>query len=315
MNVRTFTVEQGEAGERIDIFLAAKTGITRSQIQKLIGAGNVLVKGINTSQNYRIRKGDLLSVSSSEAEADNLVPECLPLNILYEDDCVVVIDKPAGMVVYPASGHRNGTLMNALAYYCKKLADIGGPLRPGVVHRLDRDTSGVMVIALTDDAYYNLVEQFRNRTIKRKYIAIIYGNPEKDEGEISAKIGRSASDRKKMSARSKRGKEALTGWKVIKRFDDASLIEARLGTGRTHQIRVHLASTGHPVLGDKVYGGKTGIERKGAARKKISFPRQMLHAALLGFNHPANGVYMEFSSPLPDDMQAGIENLSANPRN
>jgi len=197
--------------------------------------------------------------------------------------------------------------MNALAYYCIKLSAPGGPLRPGVVHRLDKDTSGVMVVALTDEAYYNLVEQFRQRTINRKYVAIIYGNLKEDRGEIALRIGRSESDRKKMSTQARRGKEAFTGWKVMQRFGCATVIEVKLGTGRTHQIRVHFASIEHPVLGDRTYGKK--IEMKINAKKTLSFPRQMLHAGLLAFTHPATGEYLEFSSPLPEDMAQKVTEL------
>ena len=196
--------------------------------------------------------------------------------------------------------------MNAVAYHSGKLASVGGPLRPGVVHRLDKDTSGIMVVALDDDAYYGLVEQFRRRTIDRRYKALVYGNLQKDRGEISLRIGRSESDRKKMSTRIKKGKEAITSWNVVERFRGATLIEAKLGTGRTHQIRVHFASIGHPVLGDLTYGRKTQLE---ADRRKIVFPRQMLHAELLGFTHPVNGHYMKFRSGLPEDMRQIIEAL------
>jgi len=197
--------------------------------------------------------------------------------------------------------------MNALAFYCEKLATTGGPLRPGVVHRLDKDTSGVMIVALNDKAYYDLVEQFRQRTMNRKYVALIYGDMKEIKGEISLRIGRSESDRKKMSTHVRRGKEAVTRWKVLRRFGSATLIEVKLGTGRTHQIRVHFASFGHPVLGDRVYGKKIEIETAG--KKKISFPRQMLHAELLGFTHPATGEHLEFSSPPPGDMSVKIEEL------
>ena len=207
------------------------------------------------------------------------------------------------MVIYPAAGHSSGTLMNAIAYHSKKLASVGGPLRPGVVHRLDKDTSGVMVVALDDSAYYNLVEQFRQRSINRKYKALIYGTLKKVSGEIALKIGRSLSDRKKMSTKVRKGKEAVTNWKVIKHLSDATLIEAKLGTGRTHQIRVHFASIGHPVLGDKTYGKKTSIE---TANQKILFQRQMLHAEQLGFTHPATGEFMEFVSEMPSDMTEKI---------
>jgi 23S rRNA pseudouridine1911/1915/1917 synthase len=210
------------------------------------------------------------------------------------------------MVVYPAAGHNKGTLLNALAYHCKKLATIGGPLRPGVVHRLDKDTSGVMVVALDDNSYYELIEQFKKRAINRRYITLIYGNIKEDSGEIAMAIGRSTSDRKKMSTKTRQGKEAVTKWKVIKRFGAATLIEAKLATGRTHQIRVHFSTIGHPVLGDRTYGKKTAIEIK---RTKIIFPRQMLHAETLGFVHPVTKAYMEFSSPMPEDMAECIKKL------
>jgi len=222
------------------------------------------------------------------------------------DDNIAVVNKPPEMVVYPAAGHVSATLLNALAYHSEHLASVGGPLRPGVVHRLDKDTSGVMVVALDDRSYYHLVEQFRARTINRKYTALVYGELRGNEGRISAKIGRSESDRKKMSTKVRRGKEALTTWKVIERIAGATLVEAVLGTGRTHQIRVHFASVGHPVLGDRTYGKKTFLE---AQKKKVFFPRQMLHAGLLGFVHPASGLYMEFSCGIPQDMQEKIREL------
>ncbi len=298
MRIKEIIVQTSEEGERLDTFLAKKTGITRSQIQRLVARGNVLVNSKDVTQDYRLKAKDLISLNIPEKEPEGLIPEQIPIDILYEDKYLVVVNKPPGMVVYPAAGHSHGTLMNALSYHCKKLAAIGGPLRPGVVHRLDKDTSGAMVIALNDEAYYNLIEQFRHRTINRRYIALIYGNLREDEGEIALRIGRSESDRKKMSTRVKRGKEAVTRWKVLERFGNATLIEARLGTGRTHQIRVHFASTGHPVLGDRTYGKKT-----------ISFPRQMLHAELLGFTHPVTREYLEFSAPVPEDMAQKIKEL------
>lgn len=197
--------------------------------------------------------------------------------------------------------------MNALAYSIGKLATVGGPLRPGVVHRLDKDTSGVMVIAIDDNAYYDLVNQFKRRSITRRYIALVYGSLKEDRGEIIKPIGRSERERKKMTTVSKRGKEAVTRWRVLKRFKGATLIEVRLGTGRTHQIRVHFSSIGHPVLGDRTYGRKTEIVHD---KKRIAFPRQMLHADTLGFNHPVTREYLEFSSPLPEDMEDAIRVLS-----
>lgn len=304
--MRRVEVQADEALRRLDSFLAEKTGITRSQVQLLIEKGFVFVNNNRTSRNYRVKRDDLITFTVPPQETERLVPEQMPVVILYRDEQVAVVMKPAGMVTYPSAGHDQGTLMNVLSYRCSRLATVGGPLRPGVVHRLDRDTSGVMVVALDDEAYYDLVEQFRDRTIKRKYMALVYGNMKADTGEIALPIGRSESDRKKMSTRVRRGKEAVTRWKVLERFGIATLIEVRLGTGRTHQIRVHLSSIGYPVLGDKTYGRKTEIEIR---KKKIAIARQMLHAELLGFKHPATGEYLEFSSPLPDDMREIISIL------
>lgn len=308
MDIKDIIVQPSERGERIDTFLAKKTGITRSQIQMLIEKGNISVNGMQVSQNYKVKSGDFIVIRIPEKETDDLIPEPIPLEILYKDRNLIVVNKPANMVVYPSGGHNQGTLMNVIAYHCHNLATIGGPLRPGVVHRLDKDTSGVMVIALDDKAYYSLAEQFRARSINRKYIALVYGNPKEDSGEISLPIGRSESDRKKMSTRIKKGKEAVTRWKVLERLENATLIEARLGTGRTHQIRVHFASIGHPVMGDRTYGKKTEIEIK---KKKVIIPRQMLHAETLGFIHPATGEYIELSSPMPEDMRDILNMLAA----
>lgn len=300
-------VKPEEAGKRIDIFTSEKTGISRSQIQKLIDKGSLLVNERPVARNYRLKADDFIYLIIEEKTGDELIPELLPVQIQYQDEHLIVVDKPHGMVVYPAAGHNRGTLMNAIKYHSKSLATIGGPLRPGVVHRLDKDTSGIMVVALNDKAYYSLIEQFKNRTIKRRYLALIYGNIKENSGEISVRIGRSESDRKKMSTRVRRGKEAITSWRVIERFQNATLIEARLRTGRTHQIRVHFASIGHPVLGDRIYGKKIALDTK--SRRKILFPRQMLHAELLGFVHPISGEYLEFTSPLSEDMKEKIIEL------
>ncbi|MFZ6008320.1 MAG: RluA family pseudouridine synthase [Nitrospirota bacterium] len=307
----TITASASDKSKRLDVLIAEKTGITRSQVQRLIKEGLVLVNNKTENQNYKVKTNDVITIHKPEEEKEILIPEALPINILYMDRHLVVVDKPSGMVVYPAAGHNRGTLLNALAYHCKKLATVGRPMRPGVVHRLDKDTSGVMVVALDDKAYYDLVEQFKKRTINRKYTTLVYGNIKEDSGEIEMKIGRAVSDRKKMSTRTKRGKEAVTRWRVIERFDAATLIEAKLGTGRTHQIRVHFSAIGHPVLGDKTYGKKVEVEVKvEGKRKKIVFPRQMLHAETLGFIHPATKEYLEFSSPLPEDMEECIKKLT-----
>lgn len=322
MSESIFHITQENAGHRIDIQASELSGLTRSQIYRFIEKGLLRVNNLLVKPNHKTRPGDIISIMS-EDETGTLIPEELPVQILHKDDFLIVVNKPSDMVVYPAAGHSSGTLMNAVAYHSKKLSSIGGPLRPGVVHRLDKDTSGVMVVALDDKAYYGLVEQFRTRTINRRYKAIIYGSLKNDIGEISAKIGRSESDRKKMSTKTKNGREAVTSWKVLERFKGATLVEAKLGTGRTHQIRVHFSSIGHPVLGDRTYGKITSAEVNlvrnsiGALnsatnqedlisgrsiRKKIIFPRQMLHAELLGFIHPFTSEYMEFTAGLPEDM-------------
>ncbi len=306
-NIERFSVDAEDTPKRLDIYVSEKIGITRSQAQKLIKDGLVLANGMPRDPGYKLKASDRIEITLPAKTDESLVPEELPLKILFMDEYLAVVDKPAGMVVYPAAGHTGGTLMNALAHYAPKLASIGGELRPGVVHRLDKDTSGTMVVALDDSAYYNLVEQFRDRTINRKYIALVSGDLREDSGEIALSIGRSSSDRKKMSTKTRRGKEAITRWKVLKRLQKATLIEAKLGTGRTHQIRVHCAAIGHPVLGDSTYGRKSEVEIKG---RKIQIPRQMLHAETLGFTHPHTGEFMEFSSPLPKDMKECIEKLS-----
>lgn len=307
MDINILSVQPSDAGGRLDIYLAEQTGISRSQIQALIRRGAVLVNNRTFTQHYRVKAEDIINLTMPEQETAGLMPEEIPVEMLYRDEYVVVVNKPANMVVYPAAGHAKGTLMNALAYHCGRLATVGGPLRPGIVHRLDKDTSGVMVIALEDSAYYNLVEQFRQRTIYRKYIALVYGKLRDYSGEISRSIGRSAADRKKMSTTTRRGKSAITRWKILKRLEGTTMVEVFLGTGRTHQIRVHLASIGHPVAGDKTYGKKTELELN---RKVVIIPRQMLHAEVLGFKHPVTDEYLEFSSPLPEDMRKTLSELS-----
>ena len=305
MKTADFHIRAEHAGKRIDILMAELSGLTRSQVHKLIEQGLLTVNGGRSKPNYKPRLGDVVRLSVQEVEQE-LVPEDLQIEVLYRDDFLIVVNKPPDMVVYPAAGHNRGTLMNAVAFNAKKLASVGGPLRPGIVHRLDKDTSGVMVIALDDYAYYDLVQQFRERSIQRQYKAIVFGNLKEKSGSISLRIGRSESDRKKMSTRSRKGKEAVTSWRVIERLHSSTLIEAALGTGRTHQIRVHFASIGHPVLGDRTYGSKTVID---LVKRKLTFPRQMLHAELLGFIHPVSREFLLFSSPIPPDMEEKIREL------
>ncbi len=307
MPITEFTIAAEQAGRRIDMLMSERSGLTRSQVRRLIKDACLTVNGKSTKPNYKARSADIVRIFFLE-ERKELLPEDLPIEVLFRDDFVIVVNKPPGMVVYPSAGHSSGTLMNAVAFHAPKLASVGAPLRPGVVHRLDRDTSGVMVVALDDRVYYDLVEQFRSRTIIRKYCAVVFGILRADEGRIDRSIGRSASDRKKMSTRSRRGKAAVTTWRVIERFPAATLVEARLGTGRTHQIRVHFASIGHPVLGDRTYGAKSVID---VGKRKITCPRQMLHAELLGFTHPVTRKQLEFSVPPPEDMASVMSLLRA----
>jgi 23S rRNA pseudouridine1911/1915/1917 synthase len=239
-----------------------------------------------------------------------LIAEDIPLDILFEDDHIVVINKPPRMVIYPAAGNMRGTMMNALAFHCRSLATVGAPLRPGVVHRLDQDTSGVIVVAKTDDAYHNMVSQFRDRETEKQYLALIFGKMKKDQGMIHERIGRSSTDRKKMTTRTRHGKEAVTQYDVIDRYRSASLVKVRILTGRTHQIRVHFSAKGHPVLGDHTYGKKTELR---LGQKVVTFARQMLHAYSLTMTHPATGRIMEFIAPMPEDMKKAIETLKDPP--
>jgi len=297
-----------DEGKRLDCFVSRHAGITRARAQKLIRMGNVSVDGRAARKNHRIGPGEKVTVELIEERTDELVAQDVRIDIVYLDNHLVVIDKPAGLVMYPAAGHAMGTLMNAVAFHCPHLASVGAPLRPGVVHRLDRDTSGLVVVALADEAYYSLQRQFRERTIERRYVALVHGTLPSAEGSIDAPIGRAVSDRKKMSTRTRSGKEALTHYRVLAEFGTASLVEARLATGRTHQIRVHFAAIGHPVLGDRTYGRKTVLR---IGNQTIPLPRQMLHARTLGFVHPATGERMTFDSPLPPDIQDLKERLES----
>ena len=304
-----FTATAKDDGKRADIYLSEVTDITRSRIKGLISGGHVIVNDSPARASQKMHDGYKLQVTIPPVNNETLIPEDIPLEIIYSDSSLVVINKPAGLVVYPAAGHDSGTLMNALKNKFETLAEVGGPLRPGVVHRLDKDTSGVMVVALTDDAYYNLVEQFKKKTTSRSYHALLNGTFKSEtEGRVDVPIGRSISDRKRMSTRTRQGKNSVTNWRVLMSFPGATLVEAKLETGRTHQIRVHFSSIGHSVLGDRTYGRKVKLDYK---NKRINFPRQMLHAHTLGFDHPVSGERMEFSADLPEDMQQAIDTLKA----
>ncbi|MEW6410592.1 MAG: RluA family pseudouridine synthase [Nitrospirota bacterium] len=310
-------------GQRIDRYLAGvkELSLSRSYIQKLIKNQRVSVNNHPVKPDYRIQEGDSIHVVVPEPEPLYAIPEDIPIEILFEDDWVVVVNKPAGMVVHPAHGNPRGTLVNALLFHCKNLSGIGGVLRPGIVHRLDKDTSGILVVAKNDLAHQELTSQFKHRLTKRSYIALVQGVIKIDTGVIDVPIGRAISNRKKISVKTKRGKKAVTTFMVLERFSGATLLELSLSTGRTHQIRVHLSYRGFPVLGDKTYGGKprtTELVRGKLTRtlnqvqgKDIDIPRQMLHAECLGFCHPYTKEYLEFTSPLPADMQQVIELLSS----
>ena len=293
-----FNIDVGEesAGLRIDAFLSSNLkNITRSRIQKLIESGNVTMEGrAIPGKNYRLHGGDRLTVEIPEAETLDILPENIPLDIVYEDDHLLVVNKPAGMVVHPAAGNYTGTLVNAIMFHCgDRLSSINGIVRPGIVHRIDKDTSGLLVVAKSDEAHRGLAEQFAIHSIKRIYHAIVYNNIKEDEGRIEKNIGRNPKDRLKMAVVPPgEGRKAITNYRVLKRSGRFTYIECRLETGRTHQIRVHMAYSGHPLLGDPVYGPRKGMS---------GINGQALHAKELGFIHPVTGEYLEFDSELPPD--------------
>jgi 23S rRNA pseudouridine1911/1915/1917 synthase len=307
----SFQVSEKDQGRRLDQFLSeADLNLSRSQAKKLIGAGNILLNQKPTKPSAHLKAGEVVSGTLPQPKPLSLKPEPLPLTILYEDSSIIVIDKPPGMVVHPAAGNPSGTLVNALLYHCKDLGGINGVLRPGIVHRLDKDTSGVMVVAKDDEAYHQLTKQFENRTVEKVYLAIAYGQFGKEEGLIDSPIGRHPSERKRMSTRTKKGRMAVTQWKVLERLDGFTLLEITPQTGRTHQIRVHLSSMGHPLLGDPVYGrkGRPGsIHDPGLKECVKRMDRQALHAHRLGFNYPRTGERVQFVSPIPQDMREVLE--------
>jgi 23S rRNA pseudouridine1911/1915/1917 synthase len=315
--IRRFTFEPGRSAERLDRFLAdCLPELTRSQVKKLIDDGRVLLGGAPAKAGEKLKGGEALAVTLPEAVPAEALPEEIPLRILYEDRHLVVIDKPAGMVVHPAPGHQGGTLVNALLHHCRDLSGIGGELRPGIVHRLDKDTSGVMVAAKDDAALNALARQFKAHSINRRYLALVHGLVPTDRGTVDKPIGRHTTERKKMSGKTRSGRRAVTHWRVLRRFDQErlTLVELTLETGRTHQIRVHFSEMNHPVVGDPVYGssGRAQALTDPELRKRLlSLHRQALHARVLGFIHPATGTYMEFESPVPADLREILDYLES----
>lgn len=300
MTIVTITIEEMHAGERLDKALASiESDWSRTQISNWIDDGLVTVNGSEVKAKYKVKEGDVIEVDVPEPEPLEVIPENLELDIIYEDEDVLVVNKPKGMVVHPAPGHMTGTLVNGLMYHCKDLSGINGVLRPGIVHRIDKDTSGLLMVAKNDLAHTSLVDQLVNKTVTRKYTALVHGHIPHDKGTIDAPIGRDPKDRQKQAIVDN-GKHAVTHFTVLERFGGKyTLVECRLETGRTHQIRVHMNYIGYPLVGDPKYGPK----------KTIDFGGQVLHAGVLGFIHPRTKEYLEFETPLPDDFLTLLEQL------
>ncbi|SEM40390.1 ribosomal large subunit pseudouridine synthase D [Paenibacillus sp. cl141a] len=289
-----WTVDADAAKTRIDKYITENLGeeVSRSQVQLWIADGHVSVNDGPIKSNYKVSQGDRIVLKIPEPSAVEIIPEDIPLEIAFEDGDVIVVNKPRGMVVHPAPGHSSGTLVNALMFHCKDLSGINGELRPGIVHRIDKDTTGLIMAAKNDKAHASLAAQLKEHSVNRRYLALVHGNITHDQGTIDAPIGRDAQDRKLYTVTDRNSKHAVTHFTVVERFGDYSLLELKLETGRTHQIRVHMKYIGHPLVGDPVYGKSKGIKLNG----------QALHAAVLGFVHPSTGEYKEFSAPMPSDM-------------
>ncbi len=300
--VYPFEVAEDDAGKRLDVFLAEEIEeLTRSYIQKLIADGLASVNRAPARASYRVKPRDLVELQVPEPEGLELKGEPIPLDIYYEDSDVIVVNKPRGMVVHPAEGNYSGTLVHALLHHCKDLSGINGVTRPGIVHRLDKDTSGLIVAAKNDFAHLDLARQFKDRLITRRYYALVHGLVKEQTGTVDAPIGRDPRDRQKMAVVLKNGKHAVTGYRVLRRFPGYTYLELKLETGRTHQIRVHLSYIGHPLVGDPKYG---------PARPHFNLNGQFLHAAVLGFSHPRKGTRIELEAPLPGELAAVLQKLT-----
>lgn len=306
-----------DAGLRLDVWLHRKLpDLSRARLQALIRDGHVSVAGRTLTPHHKVSAGLRAEVQIPPPCPARPLPEPIDIDILHEDEAVLILNKPAGLVVHPAAGHPTGTLVNALLHHCRDLQGIGGEKRPGIVHRLDKDTSGVMVVAKHERALHALVEQFRQGSVRKEYLALVAGQPRPGTGRIETLIGRSRRDRKKMSASPTSGRTAVTHYRMIEPLGEASLLEVRIQTGRTHQIRVHMAHIGHPVIGDRQYGRGAALPclRKtraaaGHGGAPPAVPRQMLHSAVLGITHPCTGQHLVCRAPLPGDMRALLDGL------
>ncbi len=300
--MREYRITAEEGHPRIDVFLAGRPeiGLSRSRIQALIDEGQVTLNGAMPKARQAVNPGDVIIVRVPDPEPMELVPEDIPLDIVYEDEDILVVNKQRGLVVHPAAGHWTGTLVHALLDKVDDLEGIGGELRPGIVHRLDKDTTGLLVVAKSERAMASLQEQIRDHMVQRVYWALVHGNSMPDTGRIEAPIGRHPRDRKRMAVNPKTGRDAVTYFRVLERYRGYALLECRLETGRTHQIRVHLSFIGHPVVGDPLYGPR---------KPHLGMPPQALHARQLSFRHPASGEWMEFTVDPPADMMAVVQRL------
>ena len=303
--IREFVADASAADVRLDRYLSRVTGLTRSQIQRLIDGGRVLIEGRLLKASAAVLPGQRIRLSIPPPRPSTLTPEPIPLEILYEDAHLLALNKPAGLVVHPAPGHPGGTLVHALLHHCPDLPGIGEERRPGIVHRLDKDTSGVMVVAKTEAAMRSLAGQFKGRRVKKTYLALVHGEVRQTEGRIATQIGRHEHDRKRMAVRTKKGREAVTTYRVMRRLEGFTLLQLHPETGRTHQIRVHLSTMGHPIVGDKVYGGTREKKfRVSGFGFRVRAERQLLHSWKLGVFHPTTNEWMEFEAPPPADFMS-----------